>query len=162
MEEEMKALGLIQFVAETLVAGIFKLLLKATKTRSWVVNKIELWSDANRFPGIRYGVSATLQDAFAKVSGGKICGYCQWNIKPGERHGYCEVVLKVQGMGEDELLRTWKALKQYDPKELYDRETGVTMETWAETIYSEVSRRGLDWRAYEDEAPAPADCLAAY
>lgn len=156
----MKALGLIQLIAETLVASIFKLLLKVNKTRSYVTSKIELWSDGNKFPGIRYGVSATLQYDFAKVSGGKICGYCQWNIKPDDRHGYCEVVLKVQGMGEDELLKTWKSLKQYDPKELYDRETGVTMETWAETIYAEVSRRSLDWQAYEDEGSMPADCLA--
>lgn len=157
----MKTFGLIQLISETLLAGIFRLLLKASNTRPWIISKIELWSDANKFSGIRYGVSAILQDDFAKVTGGKICGYCQWNIKPGERHGYCEVVLKAQGMGEDELLKTWRALKQYDPKELYDRETGITMETWAETIYSEVSRRSLDWQAYEDEGSMPTDCLAA-
>jgi hypothetical protein len=64
-------------------------------------------------------------------------------------------------MGEDELLKIWKSLKQYDPKEIYDHETGVTMETWAETIYAEVSRRSLDWQAYENEGSMPADCLAA-
>jgi hypothetical protein len=37
----------------------------------------------------------------------------------------------------------WRSLENYDPDEYYDAEKGITMDEWANAVYSELSSRGL-------------------
>jgi hypothetical protein len=52
---------------------------------------------------------------------------------------------KIEALTNQELLAVWTALKHYDPKDFYDRQHSITMDDWANAIYSNISRRGLCW-----------------
>lgn len=51
------------------------------------------------------------------------------------------MVEKISKMSDDELNFVWKNLRRYDPSEEYA--PGVSMDDWAENIYSEMGNRGL-------------------
>lgn len=131
---------------ENLLKIFFTYLLNTPVTQAWAVKKIDQWSNSK---GIHYYISAEVQEELAKVTKGELCGYCKWCIKPGESHELCKTVLKLESMNNTELLNTWNALEYYDPKALYNQEAGITMETWADAVYSEVSKRRLNWEQYE-------------
>ena len=48
---------------------------------------------------------------------------------------------KVRDMSDQELLRVWNGLQEYDPYEEYN--DALSMDDWARIVYSEKSRRGL-------------------
>lgn len=50
---------------------------------------------------------------------------------------------KLAAMSDRDIMIIWRALANYDPSEYYDRENNITMDDWAEAVYSERSRRGL-------------------
>jgi hypothetical protein len=60
---------------------------------------------------------------------------------------------KLEQMSDSSLLAVWEGLRNYDPTEMYDVERGITMDEWAEAVYSEISLRGLKW---QNVAKAPA------
>ncbi len=65
-------------------------------TRSFALNKLEIWSGKK---AVLYFVSSDLQKIVAKVTGGKICEHCEWCIAPGDHHPYCEN--ELNGWQED-------------------------------------------------------------
>ena len=50
---------------------------------------------------------------------------------------------KLDSMSNHDIHVTWDALRDYDPSEYYDEEGGVTMDDWAEAVYSEKGKRGI-------------------
>ena len=52
---------------------------------------------------------------------------------------------KIDNMSDDELKKVWDALQtqEWRKGDTWDWRGHVSMDTWAESIYSEISRRGL-------------------
>lgn len=149
----MNAKVLTQNAGALFLTWMMSILLKIQITQDFALEKLNAWADAN---GVRYATSCNMQKAVASVTNGAICSYCEWNIPPGERHGYCKAVLKIEAMSDDNLMIVWNALGDYDPKAMYDAEAGITMDDWAEMVYGEVTKRGLKW--WDDSPmPEPAD-----
>lgn len=48
---------------------------------------------------------------------------------------------KLKGMSDEQICSVWNALKHYDPKEFYA--PGISMDDWAQQVYSEMDIRGL-------------------
>lgn len=48
---------------------------------------------------------------------------------------------RVETMSDDQLAAVWDALSSYNPRESYA--PGVSMDDWAQIVYSEKSRRHL-------------------
>lgn len=57
---------------------------------------------------------------------------------------YEALVVDVEQLTDKSLLTIWKNLKSYDPKE--EHSPGVSMDDWAQLIYSELSKRGIAWQ----------------
>ncbi len=55
------------------------------------------------------------------------------------------MVAKLQAMSNEELSSVWDALGQitWNNDEMYDKGAGITMNEWAEDVYSEMCIRGL-------------------
>ena len=155
----MNAMVWAQNAAALFLTWIMSILLKIQISQDFALEKLNAWRDANEYLGVRYDTSWNMQKAVASVTNGRICGYCEWNIASGERHGYCEAVLNVEAMPDDDLITVWNAL-DYDPNAMYDAEAGITMEQWEKTVYSEVTKRCLDW--WEDVMVTYPHCYAQY
>lgn len=48
---------------------------------------------------------------------------------------------KIEKLADEEVRTIWNALKNYNPKEEYA--IGISMDTWAQAIYSEMDKRGI-------------------
>jgi len=131
-------------------------------TRTWALDNINRWTDSQKYGAIRYTASWNLPGAYAKFTNGTKCEYCQWTIEGGKRHGYCEMVLKVQSFDNGDLLTVWMSLKHYDPQDFYDKEAKVTMDEWAQTVYSGISSRNLDWLAHERQFEGDENYTSLY
>lgn len=59
------------------------------------------------------------------------------------------IIEKAQAMSDADLAATWEALRNYNPREMYDAEN--TMDDWAQTVYSEVTRRDVPAPVILDE-----------
>lgn len=53
------------------------------------------------------------------------------------------LIERVKAMSDNDIMIIWRALRHYDPHDYYDKEQQITMDQWAEIIYSERSQRGL-------------------
>ncbi|MBI3046536.1 MAG: hypothetical protein HYY86_03325 [Candidatus Harrisonbacteria bacterium] len=50
---------------------------------------------------------------------------------------------KLASMSNDDILVTWEALQGGIPEGFWAQENGISMDDWAEAVYSEKSERGL-------------------
>lgn len=50
---------------------------------------------------------------------------------------------KLAKMSNQQLKTTWEALSDYDSYEMYDAANNISMDNWAEAVYSEMDRRGI-------------------
>ena len=51
---------------------------------------------------------------------------------------------KLASMSDDDISVTWEALRVgWQSDKLWDPENGITMDDWAEAVYSEKSERGI-------------------
>jgi hypothetical protein len=126
---------LIQKVGESVLTAAITVLLVLRFTKKWAAAKILSWSevDADRPIIVRYAVAWNLQSLYAKVIGGQRCGYCEWTIEPGARHGYCEVYLQLQGKTADEL-EVLLADIRTNPEKYSDGGADITPRTWLSAI----------------------------
>lgn len=51
---------------------------------------------------------------------------------------------KLAKMSNKQIKAIWEALDNYDPREWYDAENCISMDEWAEAVYSEMDRRGIN------------------
>ena len=51
--------------------------------------------------------------------------------------------IKLGSMNDADILVTWNALQGGIPEGFWDPTNGITMDDWAEAVYSEKSERGL-------------------
>lgn len=138
-------------VFEGFLTWVLSKMLSLPQTRSWVLTIADRWSDVTAHPGMAYRVSSNLQQRIAQVTGWQICEYCQWAVKHGEAHGWCNANVKVNLMGDVALKKAWEALPtDYDPDAYFDEELGITMQEWAEAISSEIAKRDLEVQVYDD------------
>jgi hypothetical protein len=50
---------------------------------------------------------------------------------------------KIEAMSDEELLKTWDLLDDYNPRNYYDKSGKIGMDSWADSIQVELSRRHL-------------------
>lgn len=50
---------------------------------------------------------------------------------------------KARGMSDQDLLTTWKCLVDYDPRNYWDKQGRIGMDTWADCVQAVLCQRGL-------------------
>lgn len=143
------------YIVESTFSFLISQLLKIEGIREYILEKLSNWTEEK---GLKYGISFRLQPKVAELTGGCVCMYCNWAIEPNDQHGYCEMILKLDGMSDEDLLSIWKALDDYNSDEMYDEKSGISMDEWANAVYAEISKRELDWISHEAQSVQFPEC----
>ena len=64
-------------------------------------------------------------------------------IWTGDDQAIQEMLKEISEKTDEQLLGIWKALRNYDPRNYKDRHGKIGMDTWADAIQMELSRRHL-------------------
>ncbi len=132
----------LSYPIEVLVTWIFSLLLDIPSTYQFATRKILEWT---KDCGVRNRIALNLQEKYAALTNGKVCGWCKLSIPHGNRHGICEIKIRISKMTDDEIIREWDALEGYDPNNWYDESAGLILEDWADELYYALIDRSVFW-----------------
>lgn len=64
-------------------------------------------------------------------------------IWTGDPEAIDKMLKRISEFDDQRLLATWDTLIDYDPRNYYDKHGKIGMDTWADAIQSELSKRGL-------------------
>lgn len=64
-------------------------------------------------------------------------------IWTGDPEAIDKMLNRISEFYDQRLVATWNALIDYDPRDYYDKNGKIGMDTWADAIQTELSKRGL-------------------
>lgn len=152
----LKVRGFLMNAEVAVLVFIFRIMMQNKALKPGIMKRIDEWSDPVKYKGIPYFIAGDLQKELAEYTAGKICEYCTWCKKDGERHPYCEMVMFVEQLPDADLTSMYYMNYLRNEDEIFNEAyPGLTVNACLLIIEAEMSRRNIPLQYYIEDPDIP-------